>query len=191
MYKLTFSPDGGRWLLVSYDRTTLVHTARLWDTASGRLKAVLNDADLAIFSPDSRTVATDSDASSSAYLWDAASGQLKATLKDVQSAYNPEDAFFSPDSQTLVTQSYARRGAPLRALGRGQRPAQGDPAGCGWPALLAFSPDSKTLATGTSASLTVRLWDVASGQLEGDPEGRSYGGSRWSSSPSPPMARRW
>jgi WD40 repeat protein len=50
---------------------------RLWDTASGQLKAILPAGYVftLAFAPDGKTLATDG-----GELWDVASGQLKATL---------------------------------------------------------------------------------------------------------------
>src|SRR5436309_1061763 len=72
-----YSPDG-KTLATGGDGV------RLWDTASGQVKANLpagNVLTLA-FSPDSQTLATGSD--DAVRLWDAASGQLKkVALEDV------------------------------------------------------------------------------------------------------------
>src|SRR5438094_6674069 len=70
---------------------------RLWDTASGQLKAILQAGSVVTlaFSPDGKTLATAS-SDPTVELWDVASGQLKVTLN----ADGP--LAFSPDGQTLA-----------------------------------------------------------------------------------------
>ena len=55
-------------------------------------------------------------------------------------------------------------------MGRGHRPEGGSPltGHTDWVDSVAFSPDGKTLASG-SADGTVRLWDVATGRAVGSP----------------------
>src|SRR5207244_3379318 len=86
---LAYSPDG-RTLATGGD-----DGVRLWDTASGQVRAVLKGAFGPLFSPDSKTLATGS--YDGVRLWDVASGQLKATLTG---AFGP---LFSPDGRTLAT----------------------------------------------------------------------------------------
>jgi WD40 repeat protein len=166
---LVFSPDGTT-LTTGYRDGTV----RLSDVASGQLKATLTDAGGPVFSPDSKTLATQS-GDWNVRLWDVPSGQLKATLKD---AYGPPPSsmpgwslllVFSPDSRTLATQDYSPTtdiytvqlwdvaGGQLRATLQSGAGARGADAGL----QLAFSPDSKTLATRDAAG-HLHLWDVAS-----------------------------
>ena len=72
----SFSPDGGRIVTASDDRT-----ARLWDASSGSLIASLEGHEGAVrsasFSPDGGRIVTASD-DKTARLWDASSGSLIA-----------------------------------------------------------------------------------------------------------------
>jgi WD40 repeat protein len=71
---------------------------RLWDVASGQLKATLKNAGRLLgFAPDGKTVATTAGPGVGVHLWDAASGQLTATLKDAGDLLA-----FSADGKTLA-----------------------------------------------------------------------------------------
>ena len=78
VYTATFSPDGRRIVTASAD-----HTARVWDTVSGKVIAVLKgharEVRYATFSNDGHRVVTSS-WDDTARLWDAESGNLIAVL---------------------------------------------------------------------------------------------------------------
>src|SRR5207237_1305062 len=77
--------------------------ARLWDAASGRLRAILkghkNPVLTAAFSPDGKTLATTS--FDGARLWDTHSGQLKSNLPSEDGELRT--LAFSPDGRWLAT----------------------------------------------------------------------------------------
>ena len=170
VYSVSFSPDG----------TTLAsgsdnHTVQLWDVASGQLKNTLQGHTSGVlsvsFSPDGTTLASASE--EEVLLWDVASGQLKRTLE--HPSWGLRSVSFSPDGTTLATAF--REEILLWDVASGQlkntleHPAWGSPYHAQSEFLLAvvnsvaFSPDGTTLAS-TSLDATVRLWDVATGQLK-------------------------
>jgi WD40 repeat protein len=114
------------------------------------------------FSSDGETLAT-GDSDKTARLWDAASGQLRATLPG--HGGRVDALAFSPDGTLLATWDrwgdgrvriwdvFSRRlRTTLSADGSQVRQK-----------VFTFSPNGKTLATGTSEN--AQLWDVAGAQL--------------------------
>jgi hypothetical protein len=84
----------------------LDNTARIWDSASGKLLHTLEVhtewVRYAVFSSDGKTVLTASD-DKTVRIWDSASGKLLQTLEDHTEWVN--SAYFSPDEKTVVTSS--------------------------------------------------------------------------------------
>ncbi|GLF95145.1 nSTAND1 domain-containing NTPase [Streptomyces yaizuensis] len=140
-------------------------TVRLWDTGTGRIRrefTVGAEARLAI-SPDGRQIALSSDGRT-VHLRDSTTGRINATLTGYRGDA-PRDLRFSPDGTRLM----ARFDTPARStthvwdartgrrLGR-LATHQGEPHG------VVFSPDSRTLAAGTSDD-RVALWSADTGRL--------------------------
>ncbi len=131
---------------------------RLWDLTAGTLRGNLEGhtsiVTSAIFSPDSKTLATGS-ADNTIRLWDTATGQPRAVLEGHTDAV--WSVAYSPDGGTLVSASWDRTvkfwnaatGAELASLKGHEEEILS----------VAISPDGTTVATG-SADLTVRLWDL-------------------------------
>lgn len=150
--KVIFTPDGQNILTASDD-----HTARIWDTKTGRLVLpllghtdVVSDVDV---SPDGRYAVTAS-ADGTARVW-----EINLTLPRV--AFPGEGSLLSPAGfQALTWQSQSvslrdiRDGHELRKLA-GQT---------GYVAAAAFSPDG-TLALTAGDDGTTRVWEVSSGKL--------------------------
>jgi WD40 repeat protein/tetratricopeptide (TPR) repeat protein len=152
-----FSPDGSQVLTTSED-----HTARLWDTVTGRpvIPPIRHAGHVwyAAFSPDGHRVVTAS-RDSTASVWDARTGQpLTPPLKhDGLVAC----AVFSPDGRRVATGSWDRTARVWDAV-------TGQPL---TPALrhglyvhhVAFSPDGQRIVT-ASFDHTARVWDAATGR---------------------------
>jgi WD40 repeat protein len=140
---------------------------KLWDVGTGQegltFKGHLGAVNRAYFSPDGKTVASDSD-DSMVKLWDVQTGKERATLKPSVVYLHLWPLSFSPDGKTIVS---AGHGVDVKKIGkirlwdagskRERAVLTGHP---GQVYALAISPDGKTLASG-SEDKTIKLWDLA------------------------------
>ena len=178
---VAFSPDGALLATASDDGT-----ARVWDVASGAVRATLEGHGGALwgvaFSPDGALLATASD-DGTARVWDVASGAVRATLEGHGGGVTA--VAFSPDGALLATASAdgtARVWDVASGAVRATLEGHGDGVGA-----VAFSPDGALLATASDDG-TARVWDVASGAVRATLEGHGGGVVRWRSLL---MARCW
>ncbi|MGO9918805.1 MAG: WD40 repeat domain-containing protein, partial [Isosphaeraceae bacterium] len=167
IYAIAFSPDGST-LAVGGEAKMI----QLYDVATFRLKAVLQGHAHAVesrdFSPDGKLIA--SAGGVTVRIWDVASGKISGApihhspevLCIRFSADGKLLAISDRDSGRLHSESLAAeivifdvatRAEVLRLRGHANSIY-----------ALAFSPDGKTLASG-SMDQTVKLWDVESGEL--------------------------
>jgi WD40 repeat protein len=161
---LSFSPDGKllaagfghiNWFEGNYGQI-----AKVWEVASGTEVAELphdNTVPALQFSPDGQTLATACH-DHRIRLWQVGSWQQRRSWDGFDFAA----LAFVPDRNQLVTGNGdgvlqlwdADTGELVRVFGQHAQRVYS----------LAFSPDGKTLASGSGADFTVKLWSVASGR---------------------------
>jgi WD40 repeat protein len=185
---VALSPDGRRALTAGDDRTV-----RVWDTATGKaISEPLRHQEIvqvALFSPDGRTVFTAGSAESignrgpatEISLWEVATGKRRG--RPLRNAGEVSTAALSPDGRTIV--AGGRGGGRLWDTATGL--PVGDPLGRVGSqdferALdqVAFSPDGAIIFG--EGSGWVRSWDAATGKPLGQPLPRGAPGV-WAVSP--------
>ena len=152
-----FSPDGTRIVTTSDDKT-----ARVWDSATGKLLLTLSGHKGALwdaaFSPDGKRIVTAS-SDNSAREWDAETGEPLAILNSHSAAV--ETATFSPDGTRIVTASDDSTAIVWDAA-TGQQVAtlKGHTGGL---VKATFSPDGKRVVTASQDHFAI-VWDAATGK---------------------------
>ncbi len=166
--QLALSPDGSTLAVASSSNTNKLF---LWKWEAGEepreVKISQYAARSLCFSPDGRLLAASSDHDSTIRLWDVQTGRLQRRLVADESMATSGRVAFSPDGRLLATTDYGNRkgshwsgGIHLwdAAMGKHLRllPTPGESV-----SHVAFSPDGRWLAAGSSAG--VHVWDLRTG----------------------------
>ncbi len=159
IHTVAYSPDGLK--LATGDENG---TGRLWESATGRLLATLQEHKTRIhavaFSPDGKTLATGSD-DNLIILWDVLSSRQLVKMKgDDDAILNLK---FSPDGKWLAATSHAPSVSMFNLADSALVPLTGHSRGISG---LAFSPDSRFIVSGSDDSL-VKVWNVPVNYLPG------------------------
>lgn len=162
---IAFSPDG---------RTLVTRgsgAVRFWDVATRKERATLKGGLTAQLSewklsPDGKTLAMR--VADKAQFWDVATATQRAIPEKADTLQPASVMLFSPDGKTLATGGFGINDKiKLWDVATGQLRAALEPTGRNYD-TVAFSPDSKTVATAVIRSRSglggTKLWDVATGR---------------------------
>jgi WD40 repeat protein len=164
---VAFSPDGKSVISCSDD-----NKAKLWDTASGDLIRTFvpqeGGINHAAFSPDGKIIVVGL-TNGKIIIFDAAGGDIIRTIDGHEDSVYA--IAFSPDTHTFITGSEDKTiklwdtasGNPIKTF---IAPSGGANPGTYRSEVnsVAFSPDGRTIISG-SGDRTIKLWDLASGNL--------------------------
>jgi WD40 repeat protein len=149
---VVLSPDGTIAASASSD-----HTIKLWDLDSGALLRTLaghtDEVNCVAFHPDAAQLASASD-DKSIRLWNPQTGALQRTLNGHQ--HSVDVVAYTPDGRQLVAVGDYGKARLWNITTGVVQEISGSGVNC-----LAFTPDSKVLATGSDK--TIKLWDLQTG----------------------------
>ena len=150
---LAFSPDGKSLAIGGQWKT------RIWDTATGKQLRDLEGANYTwsvAYSADGRMLVA-AGSNNEIHLWEVATGKLRDAFPSGLTIA-PQEIAFSPDGEILVAVSSDGIGVWDVVTGQKLRHLRETSGSIGG---LAFSPDGKRIATGSSDA-TLLVWDVES-----------------------------
>lgn len=171
MPALAFSPDSKT--VAAGGSGELPGVVLLWDVETGKAKPPLSllgryEPALSVaFSPDGKTLASGS-LDGTLYLWDVDSGKVRDTLKGRVDGGRLRALAFSPDGMILASRD-SDKSIKLWEVKTGKEQATLEATTSGTP-CLAFSPDGKTLATGSEQ---INLWDMEKRKVRATLEGHT------------------
>lgn len=195
--EVRFSPDG-RWIVAAGSKpvgTTATAIVGVW-RATGAFERALTEPEgvgaALAFSRDGKLCATANTSANSAALWDT------ATWKERRTFEHPlvSDVALSPDGARVATLSRAFAGTVALSEVRVHDAATGKalfahrPAGKETFASVAFAPDGKAVAVGTSAG-TVRVLDAATGKVRHELKVREAADNRAAFAPDGARVLTW
>jgi WD40 repeat protein len=169
VWRMVFAPDGRRLISTGEDAST-----RVWDVANGReIHKIASPQRMMclVVSPDGRWLAAASDQRGSrggyeVVLWNLTTGEEKSRFAMLQNMWAQHLAF-SSNSRLLAAVGGGRRGNDPGEIqiwnvtgGQPRRSLNGHKSRV---ASVAFSPDNRTLATGSQDG-ELFLWELASGR---------------------------
>jgi WD40 repeat protein/LysM repeat protein len=154
---LKLSPDGKTLAYGNMDGTIT-----LWDVAAGRTigQALKGDATIITFNQDGKTVAFGTN-DRKILLWDVAQARLIGQFPDE----GADHIVLSPDGETLAVVSDTIIKLLNIKTGIFDHSLEGHTQ---IVTAIAFSPDSKTLVSGSNDTTIIR-WDVSTGTAKGQP----------------------